>query len=327
MQQTATRPPAHYRDIDAESVGQRLDNFLLGALSGVPRSHVYRLIRSGQVRVNSGRVRAGYRLKEGDRVRVPPVYRRGSRPAEVPSNRVRWLADRILYEDRRILVLDKPAGMPVHGGTGVDFGCIEALRSLSPELRAADLVHRLDRGTSGCLLVAKRRAALRQLHELLRTGGMGKRYLALVRGRWPRGVSRVDAALSTRRRGGESVVRADPAGKRALSWFRAVERLGDRATLVEVSIGTGRTHQIRVHAAHAGHPLAGDPRYGDPKFNADLLAQGLKRMFLHAHALAFDWPGSGEAFAISSPLPPELTAILGSLERPGPAPADRDRSP
>lgn len=308
-------------------MGQRLDNFLLGALSGVPRSHVYRLIRSGQVRVNSGRVRAGYRLKEGDRIRVPPVFRRGSRPAEIPSNRVRWLADRILYEDRRVLVLDKPAGMPVHAGTGVDFGCIEALRSLSPELRTADLVHRLDRGTSGCLLVAKRRAALRQLHELLRTGGMGKRYLALVRGRWPQGVSRMDDALSTRRRRGESVVRVDPAGKRALSWFRAVDRLGDRATLVEVSIGTGRTHQIRVHAAHAGHPLAGDSRYGDRKFNADLLAQGLKRMFLHSHALAFDWPRSGEAFAVCSPLPPELTAILDSLDRPGRAPAGRGRSP
>ena len=327
MKQTAPRPHAHYRDIDAGSVGQRLDNFLLGALSGVPRSHVYRLIRSGQVRVNSGRVRAGYRLKAGDRVRVPPVYRRGAKPVEVPSNRVRWLAGRILYEDRRILVLDKPAGMPVHAGTGVDFGCIEALRSLSPELRAADLAHRLDRGTSGCLLVAKRRAALRQLHGLLRGGAMDKRYLALARGRWPRRISKVDASLSTRRRGGETFVRSDPEGKRSLSRFRVVERYGGQATLVEVATGTGRTHQIRVHAAHAGHPLAGDPRYGDARFNAMLSAKGLKRMFLHSHALAFDWPGSGEAFAVSSPLPPELTAILDSLDRPGQAPAGRGRSP
>ena len=315
MKQTATRPPAHYRDVDSGSVGQRLDNYLLGALSGVPRSHVYRLIRSGQVRVNSGRVRAGYRLKEGDRVRVPPVYGRRSGPAQVPANRVRWLADRILYEDRRILVLDKPAGMPVHAGTGVDFGCIEALRSLTPALRAADLVHRLDRGTSGCLLVAKRRAALRQLHELLRTGGMDKRYLALVRGRWPHDRSKVDASLGTRRRGGESVVQVDPAGKRALSRFRVVERFRDQATLVEVGIGTGRTHQIRVHAAHAGHPLAGDPRYGDPRFNAMLSAEGLKRMFLHAHALQFVWPGTEEPFAISAPLPPELATILHSLDQ------------
>lgn len=327
MKQTATRPPAHYRDVDAGSAGQRLDNYLLGALSGVPRSHVYRLIRSGQVRVNSGRVRAGYRLSEGDRVRVPPVYERRSGPLEIPPNRVRWLADRVLYEDRRVLVLDKPAGMPVHAGTGVDYGCIEALRSLSPGLRAADLVHRLDRGTSGCLLVAKRRAALRQLHGLLRAGGMDKRYLALVRGRWPRGISKVDVSLSTRRRGGESFVQVDSAGKRSLSRFRAVERLGDRATLVEVVIGTGRTHQIRVHAAHAGHPVAGDSRYGDPQFNAMLSANGLKRVFLHSHALAFDWPGSEETFAVSSPLPPELTAILDSLDLPGPAPAGRGRSP
>ena len=327
MKHTAARPRAHYRDVDADSAGQRLDNYLLGALSGVPRSHVYRLIRSGQVRVNSGRARAGYRLGEGDRVRVPPVYRRESKPAEVPPNRVRWLADRILYEDREVLVLDKPAGMPVHAGTGVDFGCIEALRSLSPELRAADLVHRLDRGTSGCLLVAKRRATLRQLHGLLRGGGMDKRYLTLVRGRWPRRVSEVDASLSTRRRGGESVVQVDPAGKRSLSRFRVVERCGDQATQVEVVIATGRTHQIRVHAAHAGHPLAGDPRYGDSRFNARLSAMGLKRMFLHSHALAFDWPGSGEAFAVSAPLPAELTAILDLLDGPGPGPAGRDRLP
>ncbi len=313
MKQTASRPSVHYRDVEPDSVGQRLDNYLLGKLSGVPRSHVYRLIRSGQVRVNSGRVRAGYRLKEGDRVRVPPVH--GRRSGRAPANRVRWLADRILYEDRRILVLDKPAGMPVHAGTGVDFGCIEALRSLAPALRAADLVHRLDRGTSGCLLVAKRGAALRQLHELLRTGAMNKRYLALVQGRWPDSRSRIDVSLSTRRRGGESVVQVDPGGKRALSRFRAVERFGDRATLVDVVIGTGRTHQIRVHAAHAGHPLAGDPRYGEPRFNAMLSAKGLKRMFLHAHALQFVWPGTGEPFSIGSPLPNELTAILEELDR------------
>ena len=314
MNPTASRPHAHYRKVDADSVGQRLDNFLLGALSGVPRSHVYRLIRSGQVRVNSGRVRAGYRLTEGDRVRVPPVHVSRSGPSQIPTNRVRWLADRILYEDPRILVLDKPAGMPVHAGTGVDFGCIEALRSLTPELRAADLVHRLDRGTSGCLLVAKRHAALRQLHGLLRTGGMGKRYLALVRGSWPRGRSRIDASLSTRRRGGESVVQVDPAGKRALSRFRIVERFEDQATLMDVTISTGRTHQIRVHAAHAGHPLAGDPRYGDPQFNTMLEKRGLKRMFLHAHALEFVWPGTEEPFAISSPLPSELKTILDSLK-------------
>ncbi len=327
MKQTATRPPVRYRDVDADSAGQRLDNFLLGALSGVPRSHVYRLIRSGQVRVNSARARASYRLKEGDRVRIPPVRQRRSGSFGIPANRVRWLAERILYQDRRILVLDKPAGMPVHAGTGVDFGCIEALRSLGPEFRAADLVHRLDRDTSGCLLVAKRRAALRQLHELLRTGCMDKRYLALVRGRWSRGHTEVDASLSMRRRGGERVVRVDPAGKRSLSRFQVVEYLGDQATLMEVAIDTGRTHQIRVHAAHAGHPLAGDTRYGDSGFNDSLSAMGLRRMFLHAHGLGFAWPGSGETFDVSSPLPRELTAILDSLHQAAPAPAGQGRPP
>lgn len=327
MTPIATSSAAHNREVDAGAAGQRLDNFLLRALAGVPRSHVYRLIRSGQVRVNSGRVRAGYRLKEGDRVRVPPVYGRRSEPALVPSGRVRWLAERIVYEDRMILVLDKPAGMPVHAGSGVDFGCIEALRSVAPGLRSADLVHRLDRGTSGCLMVAKKRATLRQLHELLRNGGVDKRYLALVRGRWPRRRADVDVALRTRRRGGENFVQADPAGKRARSRFRVVQHFDDRATLVEVVIDTGRTHQIRVHAAHCGHPLAGDPRYGDMQFNTVMSERGLTRMFLHAQALEFVWPGSEEIFSVSAPLPPELSVILDSLARFGEVREDRGRVP
>ncbi len=314
MTETTTRPAAHYREVDTDSAGQRVDNFLLGALRGVPRAHVYQLIRSGQVRVNSGRVRAGYRLKEGDRVRVPPVSRRGSSPSAVPANRVRWLAERILYEDGKLLVLDKPAGMPVHAGSGVDFGCIEALRSLAPGLRKADLVHRLDRGTSGCLMVAKRRSTLRQMHALLRAGGVDKRYLALVQGYWPHGQLDVDASLSTRRRRGESFVQIDPAGKSARSRFRVVDHFGTRATLMEVAIDTGRTHQIRVHAANAGHPLAGDERYGDSAFNAAMSSRGLERMFLHAHALTFDWPDGEEVFAVSAPLPRELSAILDTLD-------------
>ena len=327
MTQTTTRRAAHYREVDTGSAGQRLDNFLLGALRGVPRGHVYQLIRSGQVRVNSGRVRAGYRLKEGDRVRVPPVSRRGSPPTPIPVNRVRWLADRIIYQDGRILVLDKPAGMPVHAGSGVDFGCIEALRSLAPDLRKADLVHRLDRGTSGCLMVAKRRSTLRQLHELLRAGGVDKRYLALVQGNWPHGQLDVDTSLSTRRRRGESFVQVDSAGKPARSRFRVVEHFGALATLMEVAIDTGRTHQIRVHAAHAGHPLAGDERYGDRAFNAAMSSLGLERIFLHAHALTFDWPGGGDVFAVSTPLPRELSAMVDALESSRRDRGDRRRSP
>jgi len=307
------RAAARYEEVDVDSQGQRLDNFLLSSLKGVPRSHIYRLIRSGQVRVNSGRVRASYRLKAGDRIRVPPVARNPSSPATIPADGIQWLGERILYEDSKILVLNKPAGMAVHGGSGISFGCIEALRSLKPSLRKADLVHRLDRGTSGCLLVAKRRSALRQLHALLREGGMEKRYLALLRGQWPHGRAEIDLPLSTERRGGESYVRVDPAGKRALTSFRVVDHFGTQATLMEVLIATGRTHQIRVHAANAGHPIGGDDRYGNAAFNASLAALGLHRLFLHAHAVQFVWPESEEVFSVSVPLPEELSAVLDAL--------------
>ncbi len=308
----------YYQDIDSDLVGPRLDNFLLGQLKGVPRSHVYRLIRSGQVRVNSGRVRASYRLKIGDRVRVPPVSRRATARPRIPEGGLQWLEDRILAEDSRLLVLDKPPGMAVHAGTGIDFGCIEALRSLRPGLRALDLVHRLDRGTSGCLLVAKRRSALRRLHRLLRDGGVQKRYLTLLRGSWQHGRVNVDARLLTQRqRNGESFVSVNESGKSALSRFSVVENYGARATLMEVSIATGRTHQIRAHAAYMGHPVAGDDRYGDADFNAELEKLGLRRIFLHAHAVDFVWPDSEEEFMISSPLPEDLRAVQRRLESSG----------
>ncbi|HEX7081932.1 MAG TPA: RluA family pseudouridine synthase [Gammaproteobacteria bacterium] len=308
-----SKPAVQHREIDAEIAGQRLDNFLIARLKGVPRSHVYRLIRSGQVRVNSGRVTPGYRLRAGDRVRVPPVERAG--PAAVPAGRdsVEWLRDRIIYEDRRLLVVDKPAGLASHGGSGIRLGCIEALRVLRPELRTLELVHRLDRGTSGCLLVAKRRSALRALHAALREGAVEKRYLALVRGAWEHGAVDLDAPLKAHRRLGEVTVTVDEAGKPARSRFRRIEAFGPLASLVEVTIRTGRTHQIRVHAAWAGHPIAGDERYGDAGFDAEMRAFSLHRMFLHAHAVGFDWPDSGEPFAVSAPLPPELGAVLRAL--------------
>ena len=308
----------YYQDIDPELVGQRLDNFLLGQLKGVPRSHVYQLIRSGQVRVNSGRVRASYRLKLGDRVRVPPVSRRAAARPKIPERGLQWLEDRILAEDSRLLVLDKPPGMAVHAGTGIDFGCIEALRSLRPGLRTLDLVHRLDRGTSGCLLVAKRRSALRRLHRLLRDGGMNKRYLTLLKGSWQHGRVDVDAPLLTQRqRNGESFVSVSESGKLARSQFRVIESYGALATLMEVSIATGRTHQIRVHADYMGHPVAGDERYGDLEFNAKLRKLGLRRIFLHAHAVDFVWPDSDEEFMISSPLPEDLRDVQLRLESSG----------
>ena len=303
-----------HREIDPDRAGQRLDNYLLGELKGVPRSHVYRLIRSGQVRVNSGRTSPSYRLKAGDRVRVPPVGTRPPREAVAAPDRLDWLGERILYEDTRILVLDKPAGLAVHGGSSVSLGVIEALRQLRPEAKDLELVHRLDRGTSGCLLLAKRRSALRLLHELLRAGQVDKRYLTLVKGYWPDGSTEIDVPLVTRRVGGEARVKVDESGKEARSTFRVLDRFRKKASLLEVAIDTGRTHQIRVHAAHLGHPVAGDERYGDEDFNEHLQSFGLKRMFLHAHSLSFDWPDTGEPFNASAPLPEDLKAVLTALE-------------
>ena len=295
------------------AAGQRLDNFLLGALKGVPRSHIYRLIRSGQVRVNSGRVNPKHRLKAGDRVRVPPVATRAPAPTSASGGSLDWLAERIVHEDSRLLVLDKPAGLAVHGGTGVALGCIEALRALRPELPELELVHRLDRATSGCLLVAKRRSALRTLHALLREGRVDKRYLTLVKGRWSEPNAEISAPLVTKRGAGESRVRVATGGKAAKSAFRLIDTLGRTASLLEVAIATGRTHQIRVHAAHAGHPVAGDDRYGDPEFNDAMRRFGLHRMFLHSRSIAFVWPESGEDFSVDVPLPPELSAVLTAL--------------
>jgi len=322
------KPKVRQEQIDAETAGQRLDNFLLGALKGVPRSHVYRLIRSGQVRVNSGRVTPKHRLQAGDVVRVPPVASKPVTPPSAAPDTLAWLAERVIFEDSRILVIDKPAGLAVHGGSNVSLGCIEALRLLRPEAKDLELAHRLDRGTSGVLLLAKRRSALRVLHALLRESRMDKQYLALVKGRWPEAKIEVDAPLVTRRVSGEARVKVDPEGKRARSTFRVLERYGKTASLLEVAIATGRTHQIRVHANHVGHPVAGDDRYGDEDFNAYLKTFGLQRMFLHAHSVSFEWPETGEPFSASAPLPPDLRAALTALEvKNQPAQADRRRAP
>lgn len=302
-----------HAEIDPDTAGQRLDNFLLTRLKGVPRSHIYRLIRSGQVRVNSGRVKAHYRLQAGDRVRVPPV-RRSSAPRIADANQgLAWLERCIIYEDERLLVVDKPAGLAVHGGSGLAFGLIEGLRSLRPELKTLELVHRLDRDTSGCIMVAKRRSALRQLHALMREGAVRKQYLALVQGQWQHGEIAVDAPLLVDRHGGGAKVRISPEGKPALSQFRLVSHYDRFASLLEVEIPTGRTHQIRVHAVAAGHPIAGDERYGDEVFNARCQELGLDRMFLHAQLIEFIWPESDAEFIVSAPLPPELNAFLGAL--------------
>ena len=302
--------------VDSETAGQRLDNFLLGNLKGVPRSHVYRLIRSGQVRVNSGRTAARYRIKQGDTIRIPPIRQRADSTPPLEPSGLQWLESRILYEDARLIVLDKPMGLAVHGGSGVALGCIEAMRSLRPELKDLELAHRLDRETSGCLLIAKRRSALRTLHALLREGRVEKRYLALLKGAWPEGTTRVEVPLVRTRHQRKARVTVGRGGKLATSEFRLLERVGTEASFVEVSIGTGRTHQIRVQAAHAGHPVAGDDRYGDREFNSWLERVGLKRMFLHAHRLQLTHPQSGETVTFNAPLPPECADFLNAFQSP-----------
>lgn len=297
--------------------GQRLDNFLLRALAGVPRSHVYRLLRKGEVRVNGRRAKPDQRLRADDEVRLPPVRDPGTRqaPPRVPDSLLATVRGAIVHEDDRLLVLDKPAGLAVHGGSGLAFGAIEALRALRPG-ETIELAHRLDRETSGCLLVARTPRALRELHALLRDGAVHKRYAALVAGRWLLGEKTIDApVLTNARQGGERVVRVHRAGKEAVSVFEPREHFRDLATLMDVRIETGRTHQIRVHAAFAGHPVAGDEKYGVRAVNAQFRALGLRRMFLHAAAVAFRWPGGGEEFRIDCRLPPDLAGALAALPR------------
>jgi 23S rRNA pseudouridine955/2504/2580 synthase len=315
-------PSVRYVEAGEGDAGQRIDNFLLRHLRGVPRSHLYRLLRTGQVRVDGRRVRAEHRLSIGERVRIPPVRQdAGSRPAGAPSASLRRrVTEAILYEDRELLVINKPAGIAVHGGSGLSFGIIEALRAARPELDELELVHRLDRDTSGCLLLAKRRSTLRALHALLRERDMTKRYLALVCGRWTLARKRIELPLlGNVRQGGERMVKVDARGQTAVSTFVPIEHFGRDATLMQVIIGTGRTHQIRVHAAEARHPVAGDDKYGDRNCNHRLAEAGLKRMFLHASGLEFVRPGAaGERFAIEAPLDAELEAVLEHLRGRGP---------
>jgi 23S rRNA pseudouridine955/2504/2580 synthase len=296
--------------------GQRIDNFLLRVLKNVPRSLVYRILRTGEVRVNGGRVKPDHRLAEGDRVRVPPVSIKARAQTDAPSKSLReFVTSAVIYEDRDLFVINKPAGVAVHGGSGLSHGVIEALRAAHPELKELELVHRLDRDTSGCLLIAKRRAVLRELHRSLREREMQKHYRALVVGRWPFGRKTIDLPLKTNlKQGGERVVRVHPEGQQAESTFEPLQHFAKLATLLDVKIGTGRTHQIRVHSAHAGHPVAGDEKYGDRERDGALKPFGLNRMFLHAHSLSFQRAGSAEPFTVQAPLPDDLQSVLDRLD-------------
>ncbi len=308
------KSPVTMRKVTADEAGQRIDNFLMRHFKSVPRSRVYRLLRKGEVRVNRKRVDAEYRIQEGDDVRLPPVRIDAGDELRVPSSSLLELIEKaVIFQDRHLLVIDKPAGVAVHGGSGMSFGVIEALRASRPR-ETLELVHRLDRDTSGCLLVARDRATLTGLHALIRNGGVHKTYLALVAGSWQLGTKRVDAPLATdNRQHGERHVRVAAAGKDSVSVFKPVQFFGPLATLMEVDIPTGRTHQIRVHASFAGHPLLGDDKYGDRDRNAELKHYGLKRTFLHAQSVAFEWPGSGVPFHTSAPLPAELAAVIDAI--------------
>jgi 23S rRNA pseudouridine955/2504/2580 synthase len=308
-------PAVRYLEIDETRAGQRLDNFLIATLKGVPKSHIYRILRKGEVRINRGRARPDYRLEPGDVVRIPPLRQASARdiaPRQAAEG-FDWLLPRILHEDDDLMVVNKPSGLAVHGGSGIGVGLIEALRGLRPDVAFLELAHRLDRETSGCLLLAKTRPALLALHRLLREGAMEKRYVALVAGAWRGGAREVSVALEKNRpRSGEHMVEVAEDGKEATSLFTPHQRFGF-CTLMEIRLLTGRTHQARVHAAHLGHPIAGDDKYGDREFNRRLRRLGLKRLFLHAQRLRFTHPGRDRKMDVEAPLPAELSSVLERL--------------
>ena len=301
--------------IDADSAGQRLDNYLIREIKGVPKTRLYRALRKGEIRINKGRVKADYRLEEGDLLRLPPLRQPPpSAPPTIPRYWSEQLRQRIVYEDAGLLVINKPSGLAVHGGSGLNFGLIECLRQSRPDDRYLELVHRLDRDTSGLILIARRPAILRELHRQLREGHVDKRYLALVPGSWPRRLGVVEAPLAKNvLKSGERMVRVAKEGKRSITRFSIVERL-EGATLVEASPVTGRTHQIRVHAQHAGFPLLGDDKYSDDRGEQMCRRLGLKRLFLHARTLRFTLPEAGR-LELHAPLDEELESVLQQLRK------------
>jgi 23S rRNA pseudouridine955/2504/2580 synthase len=281
----------------------------------LPKSRLYRILRKGEVRVNKKRIKPDYRLKTGDSVRIPPVRVSTERVviARPSPSAQSLLNNSVLYEDKHLLLINKPSGIAVHGGSGIQFGVIEIMRHMQPHATYLELAHRLDRDTSGCLLLVKKPSILKEIHELLRNGKVTKKYRALVKGDWPKNLHCIDAPLKKfELQSGERMVHVDQEGKAATTEFRVLERFGI-ATLLEVNLLTGRTHQIRVHAAHAGHALAGDDKYGDKEFNKQIRMQGCKRLFLHATSLSFILPSSGQEVIVNAGLDSELVACLEKL--------------
>lgn len=311
------KTPIQYIDVDEEYAGQRLDNFLLARLKGVPKSVIYRVVRKGEVRVNKGRIKPEYKLQAGDQVRVPPLVVSAEKDqVSTKLTLVKNLESHILFEDNDLVVINKPTGMAVHGGSGLQFGVIEALRALRPTAKFLELVHRLDRDTSGCLLIAKKRSVLTHLHEQLRLKTVEKKYWALVAGQWDARNKKVTEPLKKNTlQSGERVVRVDERdGKPSETRFKILQRYAE-GTLVEAFPVTGRTHQIRVHTACVGHPIACDDKYGDNDFTGQMNSLGLKRLYLHAKTLAFTHPNTGLVMKCEAPLDGELEKILLKLTK------------
>lgn len=312
------KKPVQFIDIGEDKAGQRIDNFLITLLKGVPKSATYRILRKGNVRVNKKRVKAGYKLSRGDKIRVPPILLPSSidriLPAELSTklDKVVDLKSRVLYEDSHILALNKPSGLAVHGGSGLKFGIIEALRALFPRYRFLELVHRIDRGTSGVLLIAKKRSALRYIQAQFREKTVIKNYLTLVMGNGYRPCSRITAPLLKVKDNIRGIVRVSPKGKVSNTCFRIMETFHG-ATLMQATPITGRTHQIRVHACYQKHPVAGDALYGDANFDAFMNTLGLNRLFLHSSCITFTHPGSGSSVSIEAPMDEVLNLTLEKL--------------
>lgn len=303
-----------YIAIDANHVDQRIDNFLITFLKGVPKTHIYRIIRKGEVRVNKKRISPSYRLQFKDKVRLPPLTTTLKKMKELNPAFSEFLLQRILYEDPHLIILNKPKGLPVHGGNQVSMGVIEALRTLFPSSTKLELAHRLDLDTSGCLVITKKMSVLRELHALFREGLVKKVYWALTYGHWKANELKVNIPLEKNHlKSGERIVRVNPAGKNSLTYFKSLKKFKNM-TLVECTLATGRTHQIRVHASYKGHPIAGDEKYGDSDFNKLMRKNGLKRLFLHAYQIEFTLKGAAHPIKVRAPLDEDLAACLKVLE-------------
>jgi 23S rRNA pseudouridine955/2504/2580 synthase len=313
---TENRSSVQHVLVQKDQAGQRIDNFLLARLKGLPKSTIYKLLRTGQVRVNKKRIKAVYRLVEGDDVRIPPVSQKTPEQAsKVPEALIREIEDRILLEDDALMIINKPSGLAVHRGSGLGFGLIDVLRQARPNAPFLELVHRLDRETSGCILVAKQRSVLNELHDLIRQNQLLKRYIALLEGSLEgAGMREVRTPMEETRQAGQKYMRVSEQGKMAVSYFRVLKRYRD-ASLAGVELETGRTHQIRVQAAYLGHPVLGDGRYGDHAVNRAWKKRGLKRLFLHASEVAFQLPASGRKYGVKAPLDRDLEKLLENLSQ------------